>query len=496
MTMALAAITCLSSAAAGAGPKLIVALEDGSGLIGGPAANKAGAAVTVTPLNTDDGTDRVITVGTTDASGRAVLEVPRMGAYSVLIRADGTGGPRYWSTRKILLDAETQLLPGGLLSTDEFGPIKDYGEVSCRTAGADADLHALREILSGRIPVLEMEISDHRGEAAALVRTGFDDAPAAVRDAVTAAVESRASAAQIYQTLTPLRQSHGLPNRGVDVTGRFPEESVEPNPVPKHAWAIETIWLLYFLATQAELDLETLQGNLRECDEPDVAAVPPQDEDVFAPDYVYPDPVRRRPDSAPTASQTSSPDWSGLYVGAHAGAGIAPADYRAGSGGLNIPMSIDADGAIGGVLVGYNLHYDRMLIGLEGDVSFGRIEGGNTLAGFSDPRMQAEFIATVRARAGYLWDRVLIFATAGIGYAQAEIKETLQIGAQTTKSNGHIGFVVGGGLEWALSETVRLRTEYAYANFNRRSYTIGPASDSLAFDIHTIRAAISVNLGH
>ena len=449
-----------TTSAAFAGPKLLVTLEQGAGLIGGPPPSVAGATVTATALRAESSSSLQTVVGTTGDSGTLVLEAPRIGAYAIVIRIEGATGPRYWTSRMVLIEAETELIAGATLSTDEFGPIEDYTEVSCSEAAQGADTHPVREILLGRLSLLRTEINAHRNTADGLAKARLSNAPSALREEVTAVLAMNGTSAEIFNALTPIRQRSGLPNSGVGTTGRFPEESTANAPPPGYAWDIEKIWLSYFLAARATAELDALYVNLQQCDEGAVAEVPNPDgrtdtQGQDGPDAQVREPavtpkqarlpapakdnrVAARPARQPQHTGTTPPttadgmvDWTGAYIGGHLGAGFADGRYRAGIGGPGTPISIDADGVLGGILAGYNLQHDRLVFGLEGDISFGDVGGRTTRAGVSNPRLETDFIATIRTRLGYAWDRVLVFGQVGIGFADVEVKESLQLGATT-----------------------------------------------------------------
>ena len=95
----------------------------------------------------------------------------------------------------------------------------------------------------------------------------------------------------------------------------------------------------------------------------------------------------------------------------------------------------EASGVIGGAHVGYNLQINQWVIGVEGTV-----DGTNlnkiVLTPFADSRPRPQFYCrfypfggtmrgsvqsdvqgSIRARAGYAWDRLLIYGTAGAAFA-------------------------------------------------------------------------------
>lgn len=510
------AITVLLVQSAKAGPKLRITLEAGTERTGQLAADPSGAVVTAEPLLVAGEADMYTSRAMADAEGIAVLEVGSIAAYRITIRLEGASRTVYWSTRRVLLDEETELIPGGTLSINAFSPIEDYGTVGCSDDMRPPQVEPIKAILHARLPVLLDELSMHIGRAREIVATGLDDAPDGVRKQVETAIDSLETATETFLALTPIRQKYGLAGRE-GTTGHFSRDGIDLDDAPDHAIAIETLWLFYFAASGAEVDIESLYARLKECDLVGNVADASHTDETTAPDKEArrpaPPQIRRKP--APTtkrrpavkqhrrpppidmalAKDSPDPFWSGLYVGVHAGAAFASANYRAGVGALVVPINVNADGFLGGVLAGYNWQADRLVFGVETDVSLGKVDGGTTIAGFSDPEFGIDILATMRARVGYAWDDVLLFVSAGLGVVHGSVGETLQLAASTKNGNTHVGFVVGTGLEWAVSEAMTLRAEYIYGNFSRRSYTVGPASDRLDFELHLVRAAVTINMG-
>jgi outer membrane immunogenic protein len=118
--------------------------------------------------------------------------------------------------------------------------------------------------------------------------------------------------------------------------------------------------------------------------------------------------------------------WQGLYGGVHLGFGD----------------SGDESGVIGGVQLGYNWQANRIVYGLEGDLSLADIE---TNHGDS-----IDWLGSVRGRLGYLIDpRLLAYATAGIGTTGDD-------------DGSDADFVYGLGVEGQFSELTSLRVEYLH----------------------------------
>ncbi|MEM1200739.1 MAG: outer membrane beta-barrel protein, partial [Pseudomonadota bacterium] len=199
--------------------------------------------------------------------------------------------------------------------------------------------------------------------------------------------------------------------------------------------------------------------------------------------------------SAGFGAELARTDWTGVYIGAHAG-GVAAdlsSDTYTGAPGTVNPTPT---GIFGGLLAGYNHQVDRYLLGLEADVSFVRandMDGTSNGGGlFFEGDLRETY--SVRARAGYLFDNTLLFATAGPAFATAGVDN--QVAGVKFKAN-HFGAQVGGGLEHPLNDSLLLRAEYLYSVFGKESYTVvaGAASDRYALDAHAGRLALIWNFG-
>lgn len=66
-------------------------------------------------------------------------------------------------------------------------------------------------------------------------------------------------------------------------------------------------------------------------------------------------------------------DWSGWYVGAHAGFDWGRA--RVSDNGVLTEPSVPMDGAIGGLLAGVNWKHDALILGLEADIGAAGLRG-------------------------------------------------------------------------------------------------------------------------
>jgi outer membrane immunogenic protein len=156
-------------------------------------------------------------------------------------------------------------------------------------------------------------------------------------------------------------------------------------------------------------------------------------------------------------------DWSGFYLGAHAGYSWGDSDNQSSIGPA---WSTDIEGIAGGVHAGYNFQMDSFVFGIEADADLSDIDGHNSCpVAVFECDTDVEWFGSVRARAGFAIDNLLVYGTGGVALAEAEFGNTLA-GVRISESDDSVGFVVGGGAEFAASENISLRAEVLYYNFD------------------------------
>jgi len=175
-------------------------------------------------------------------------------------------------------------------------------------------------------------------------------------------------------------------------------------------------------------------------------------------------------------------NWTGFYIGGNVGYGWArgssdvvtffdPPGVPVGS----IPgESTRLNGIIGGGQAGYNIQFNNIVWGLEGDISGTGIKGSVTSPVFGyTATSNIEWLATGRGRLGVAFDRTLVYATGGV--AVGSVKNTLDdvYGATivtTTSTTTHVGWTVGAGVESALSFSPHwtVRIEYLYVDLGKK----------------------------
>lgn len=189
------------------------------------------------------------------------------------------------------------------------------------------------------------------------------------------------------------------------------------------------------------------------------------------------------------AAQTA--DWSGFYVGAQAGSGWGNNNNTLSQPGLQ--LSADLEGFVGGAHMGWNTQNDGIVLGLEADVEASFMDAD---FGFTDDtfELDVDVLGSLRARAGFAVESVLIYATGGLAVANSTYEDS-NGGPSEKFDSTAFGFTVGGGVEVAFTETLSGRLEYRYTGLGKETF------DSVIFDpsvilnanndFHAVRAGLS-----
>ena len=210
--------------------------------------------------------------------------------------------------------------------------------------------------------------------------------------------------------------------------------------------------------------------------------------------------------------------WTGFYVGLNAG-GIAPSGSRGASildtnpattgfisaefpGGLG-SQSV---GFLGGGQAGYNWQTGAFVLGVETDFDGSTLSksvnnigtpfgsaAGTALAGDSlnvNAKSSLSWLGTTRARLGFVAtpdNRLMIYATGGVAYGGGS--SNFSVADVTTgsiftasPSSTRVGWVIGGGVEYAITNNITVKGEYLYADLGSSNFnSIGNTAANIAF---------------
>ena len=257
--------------------------------------------------------------------------------------------------------------------------------------------------------------------------------------------------------------------------------------------------------------------------------------------------------AAPGTASAHAPgtvvDWSGLYVGLHAGYAWSDVDVelREPGGavalleGLGAPTGArhNLDGFLGGGHIGIQHQWGRWVLGVEAALSIGDQRDRSTAAfsgtdtdfpfeteweGQSSFRTEIDNFASIAGRLGYAHDRWLVYAKGGLATAAIKTRGTVDgeacfeifnfplgcsdFGGSFSSRERHYGWLAGGGLEYMITPNLIVGVEYSYTDLGARTHT---GSGTIELDgatfsgetrvrvdpdaIHAVTARVSIKLG-
>lgn len=141
--------------------------------------------------------------------------------------------------------------------------------------------------------------------------------------------------------------------------------------------------------------------------------------------------------------------WSGFFASPLIN--YQTAQFK-GAGGRSLR---DARGLTFGGEAGYNFQIDHFVFGPAADLSYSLMQANenNRLANVT--KADIGWVGSARARAGYTFDRVMIYGTGGVAFAQTKIDSLF-----ASKSQTEPGWTAGGGVQYLWSESAIFQLEY------------------------------------
>jgi outer membrane immunogenic protein len=194
---------------------------------------------------------------------------------------------------------------------------------------------------------------------------------------------------------------------------------------------------------------------------------------------------------AKAAQPATAYDFTGIYIGGLIGGGFSTHDVSDPALGplLGEPYAqgISASGFIGGADGGARRQFGKLVVGVEGDITWGNLNGTNASAfGPSTLTISRAFTAdtnwtgTTAATFGTTFDpTVLLYGKAGVAWASTHYTDSWSVPGMPsfggTASDTRVGWTLGAGVEWAVSNSLSLKAEYTYLDFGKHNVAIDEA---------------------
>jgi len=156
-------------------------------------------------------------------------------------------------------------------------------------------------------------------------------------------------------------------------------------------------------------------------------------------------------------------DWTGFYLGINGGGALTDTDWHS----LPVPVSgtLKASGGVVGGTAGYNLQAgDAFVASVEADMDWTSVAGTVSAPSCPSCDFKIPWLATTRLRFGYSINGFLPYVTGGA--AIGGLYANLSGAPFGTATSSNLGWTAGGGLEFAITDALRVKVEYLYVNLN------------------------------
>jgi outer membrane immunogenic protein len=186
-------------------------------------------------------------------------------------------------------------------------------------------------------------------------------------------------------------------------------------------------------------------------------------------------------------------NWTGLYIGGTGGGDILEDTFNdtTSTGYLNAGTTshVSYVGIMGGVVGGADYEFAPMLIGVQGSWLGTNLSGSTVIASLVAAESErstthGRWYVTATGRVGYANNDLLFYGKAGLAWAKQDYTQDVMFGAapglvvtstQTIPSL-RVGFTVGGGAEYELTEHVSAFIEYNFLDFGTQNYNFSTLS--------------------
>src|SRR5262245_38982060 len=185
--------------------------------------------------------------------------------------------------------------------------------------------------------------------------------------------------------------------------------------------------------------------------------------------------------ATPIAAQAADPErpyyrtpytaiynWTGFYLGGHVG-------------------FIDTDsksGFLGGGQAGFNYQVGPWVFGVEGDIAATSIKESFDF-GMLHAEASLDWVSTFAGRAGYVFDRWLVYGKLGAAWAHGSGSVSLNFpgfGGLFSTSNTVNGWMLGVGTEYALRDNWSVKLEYNRMEFDPGTINVVKAGVNYRFN--------------
>ena len=187
-------------------------------------------------------------------------------------------------------------------------------------------------------------------------------------------------------------------------------------------------------------------------------------------------------------------NWSGVFIGGHIAGALSQADWALTAPTEGFRHNDTSFG--GGVQAAVQRQWGRTVVGVE--ASFTWIDSDASTPSLLAPgttiSSNVSDLIIVAAKLGYAQDRWLAFSK--FGYASADFTlQSTTAGITTSSTERQHGWMMGIGMDYAVTDRIILGVEYDWSFFSLDSRTLGARLASGSDDIQMITGRLMFKFG-
>src|SRR5690242_4821311 len=199
--------------------------------------------------------------------------------------------------------------------------------------------------------------------------------------------------------------------------------------------------------------------------------------------------------------------WTGLYLGVNGGYGWG---HLSTSNQAADTFALNTSGGLAGGSVGFNYQWTWFVAGVEADLDWSGmrwsqtspvLEGaflGRASTGTVTSTYKNNVLSTFAARFGVAFDHALFFAKAGGAWTREKFDfsgSDPTVGVITgSDSFSRVGWMVGAGIEYALTNHLTLKAEYNFIDFGNTSENLTINASLFGPATATINSKLTMNV--
>jgi outer membrane immunogenic protein len=208
------------------------------------------------------------------------------------------------------------------------------------------------------------------------------------------------------------------------------------------------------------------------------------------------------------AAPASAGDWTGFYVGLHAGGAFGDTDWtnvsHTGAAGLGFfpgdTISQSVDGVLGGAQLGYNFQMTSWLFGIEltgAGLDYDETTVNPNAVDLEFVTSEMNWLVTAAARVGWTFGDSALYFKGGYAGADVDTSHDDPGSNSYSTSENHNGWMAGAGLEHEIGEHTSVALEYNYIDLGSQDHTgiatgaVGTLVNDIDVQMHSVTARIN-----